>query len=185
MNRTRAFTLTCSLLLAAPLAFAQASPQTQPPPGQFGGPGSPMGGRLMGKGYGMGIVPPGTWWKNPDTIAAVGLTVDQQKHLDDIFLQSRPQLMQLKASLDEEQRKLQPMLSAGNVDQGSAYAEISRIADLRAELEKTNAKMLLSLRALLTADQWAKLQAQRPMHREGGPDGFRQHGPNPPPGPAL
>ncbi len=127
----------------------------------------------------MGIVPPGTWWKNPETISRLALTADQQKRMDDIFRQSRIQLIDVKASLEKEQLNLDPLLNANPVDSARALAEISRIADLRADLEKANAKMLLNLRSVLTADQWTKLQEDRhtrrggPMelHFQGGPGG--------------
>ena len=88
------------------------------------------------------------------------------------------------------------MINANPPDQARSLAEISKIADLRADLEKADAKMLLSLRGVLTADQWTKLQAdqrarhERPMDGRGqkrGPDGQRgpggQNAPPPPGGP--
>ncbi len=66
--------------------------------------------------------------------------------------------------------KLEPLLNANPPDQARALAQISKIADLRAELEKANAKMLLSLRGVLTADQWTKLQADQHARHEP-PDG--------------
>jgi Spy/CpxP family protein refolding chaperone len=179
MNRTRALSLACSLLLTTPLAFSQGPGG----PGGQGGPDMPhpmdrgegrgMGrGMERGEGHGMGILPMGAWWKNPGTVALLGLSSDQQKHMDDIMLQSRIQLIHMKASLEEEQLKLEPLLNANPVDQSKALAQISKIADLRADLEKSNAKMLLSLRSNLTADQWTKLQSQRHNHRDGGPEGF-------------
>jgi hypothetical protein len=53
----------------------------------------------------------------------------------------------------------------------NSLKQISKIADLRADLEKADAKMLLSLRGVLTADQWTKLQAQQHSHRDGQGDG--------------
>ena len=133
----------------------------------------------MEEGGGMGIALHGAWWKNPNMVSQLGLSADQQKHLDDILLQSRLQLIQLKASLEEEQVKLEPLLNASSFDQANAYSQISKIADLRAGLEKANAKMLLGLRSVLTADQWTKLQEDRHPHRTGpaeghGPDGHGQ-----------
>jgi Spy/CpxP family protein refolding chaperone len=181
MNQTRAFSLACSLLLTAPLALAQGQGGPIGPPGGLDGP--PRMERHEGRG--MGIVPHGTWWRNPNTIQALGLSSDQQKHLDDIFLQSRIQLIHMHASLEEEQLKLEPLLNANPPDQNRALAEISKIADLRADLEKADAKMLLSLRGVLTADQWTKLQTEPRMHHEdrGMPRGPRNfNGPGGPGG---
>lgn len=176
MTRNRALSFALFALLATPVAFAQQGPPT--PPSPAGGPGaSQRGSRTMmqhdgsERGGGMGIVPPGTWWKNPATVTDLSLTADQQKKLDDTFLQSRISLIHLHASLEEEQLKLEPLLNANPPDQAKSLAQISKIADLRADLEKADAKMLLSLRGVLTADQWTKLQAERHSRHEGANEG--------------
>ena len=168
-------------LLATPLAFAQQpTPPTPPAPG--GGapvapmpPGRPMMERrgdrtiMIRNGPeegGMQIVPPGMWWKNPDTVAKLSVTAEQQKKMDDIFRQNRLQLVDVKATLEKEQINLEPLLNANPVDSAKALTEISRIADLRAELEKANAKMLLALRSVLSAEQWTRLQAEQHARHE-------------------
>lgn len=184
MTLFRALSFACSLLFAAPLAIAQNPGPPPDAPGQmFHGEGRGMG---PGMGPGMGILPPGAWWKNPSIISTLSLSADQQKRMDDIFLQSKIQLIHMKASLEEEQVKLEPLLNANPPDQGKTLAQISRIADLRADLEKADAKMLLGLRGILTADQWTKLQAQRQMRRPDSPDGFRgRRAPDGPGGPGA
>ena len=162
MHHLAAFTL----LFAAP-AFAQLSAPTPTPPL----PPTPLRSqpRIMQlrmpraePGSDLNIIPSGTWWRYPETIKDISLSPDQQHKMDDIFRQNRIQLIDLKASLEKEQLNLEPILNGNPPDTGKAYAEIAHIADLRADLEKANAKMLLGLRALLTADQWTKLQAHRP-----------------------
>ena len=188
---TRKFVLSFAFLalIAGPAGFAQQAPPTPPAAPQQGFPSKGMPHGMMMSGGpergGMGIVPPGTWWKNPEVVTALSLTADQQKKLDDTFLQSRIGLIHLHASLEEEQLKLEPLLNANPPDQAKSLAQISKIADLRADLEKSNAKMLLSLRGVLTADQWTKLQAeQRSRHeRPGREDRGEKHGPGPRPGP--
>ncbi len=195
MTRASTLPFACLALLVAPLAFAQPAQPTAPASPAPPKPSMTRGGDRGpgGMGGSMGIVPPGTWWKNPDTITALSLSADQQKKMDDMFLQSRIALIHLHASLEEEQLKLEPLLNVNPPDQTRALAQISKIADLRADLEKANAKMLLGLRSVLTADQWTRLQAQqhahhdRPDRAEGRVDGRGQgngqsHGPQGRPG---
>ena len=172
MIRTRVLTLAGTLMLAVPLAFSHDA-SAQEMGHDMGhmdrhGPGGPEDGGGMDRrgGHGMGILPPGAWWKNPEMVKMLGLSPDQQKHMDDIMLQSRLQLIQMKASLEEEQVKLEPLLNTNPVDEKVTLAQISKIADLRANLEKANAKTLLGLRGILTADQWTKLQNARHQRRE-------------------
>jgi Spy/CpxP family protein refolding chaperone len=66
-------------------------------------------------------------------------------------------------------------MAADTPDEPKILAQIDKIAQARAELEKANARFLLGIRRVLTQDQWKKLQAERPRP-EGGPGGP----PNPP-----
>jgi Spy/CpxP family protein refolding chaperone len=171
------------LLLATPLAYSQMGPGPGGPPMYNHGQhheGGPEGGH-------------GMWWNKPEVVARLALTPDQQKKIEDIFVQSRVQLIDLHASLEKEQLLLGPLMDTSPLDQPKALAQIDKIADTRASLEKTNAKMLLSIRGVLTPEQWTKLQAHRgdlhhgdggPMGGRGGPDGHhfdRQQKPVPPP----
>ncbi|MES2391753.1 MAG: Spy/CpxP family protein refolding chaperone [Acidobacteriota bacterium] len=194
-----------SLLLFVPCAVAQDAP----PPPAAGQPGPPMayahGGdrrtprATRGPGdarmemhdherfNGPGGMMMSTWWKNPEMAQRLALTPDQTKRIDDLFVQSKVKLIHMHASLEEEEFLLGPLMDANPVDQAKAGAQIDKIADTRAELEKTNAKMLLGIRAVLSAEQWTKLHErhERP-HGEGARgEGARggERGPRGPHGP--
>jgi Spy/CpxP family protein refolding chaperone len=127
------------------------------------------------------IAPPGMWWKNPDIVQKLSLSQDQQKRMDDIFQQSRLQLIDLKANVEKQEVLLEPMLSANPPDTNKVLAQIDHVASARAELEKANARMLLGIRGVLSADQWTKLQAeqranQRFMIFRGPNSRFEDHG---------
>lgn len=128
-------------------------------PGPVGGMDRDRGpGWAHDGGRGDEMLPFGMWWKNPDVAARIGLTAEQQKRIGDLFLQSRVQLIHMHASLQEEQLLLEPLLDATPLDEAKAMTQIDKIADTRADLEKANAKMLLDIRGVLTADQWTKLR---------------------------
>ena len=105
------------------------------------------------------IAPPGIWWKNTDLAQKIGLTAEQQRHMDEVFQNSRIQLIDLKANLEKQEVTLEPMLDTNPLDSKRVLAQIGHVADARAELEKGNAAMLLGIRGLLTPEQWTKLQA--------------------------
>jgi Spy/CpxP family protein refolding chaperone len=179
---------------SAPDPAAPAAPiQRQPPsgPGMRGGPQGrpdyrssggkssyghdsyrkPGEGMMMGEGY--RIAPPGMWWKNPNVVSKISLTPEQTKKMDDIFQAARLQLIDLKANVEKQNVLLEPMLSANPPNTVTTLAQIDKIAQARAELEKANAKMLLGIRGVLTPDQWTKLRAAGPggFGRPDGPGG--------------
>jgi periplasmic protein CpxP/Spy len=111
--------------------------------------------------------PPGRWWTDPALVQKLGLTADQQKHIDTLFQQNRLKLIDLSAGLQKEEAIMEPLLEADRPDESQVLAQIDRIAQARAELEKANARMLLGFRGVLTLDQWKRLQAEEPPRRGG------------------
>jgi Spy/CpxP family protein refolding chaperone len=143
-------------------------------------------GNMRGEGMGGGdfhIGPGGMWWKNPMVVQKLSLTADQTKKMDDIFQKSRLDLIDLRANLQKQEVMLEPLLSANPLDIPKAQAQIDKVADSRASLEKADAKMLLDIRGVLTPDQWTKLRtrgaggpgaapgAPAPASTPGGPGG--------------
>jgi Spy/CpxP family protein refolding chaperone len=129
--------------------------------GFHGGPGGGFHGPQGRGGGGMGdghFGPGGMWWKNPMVVQRLTLTPDQVTRMDAIFQKSRIDLIDLKANLEKQEVMLEPLLSANPPDTAKATLQIDKVADARASLEKANAKMLLSIRTVLTADQWTKLR---------------------------
>jgi len=114
---------------------------------------------------------PGRWWNNPEMAQKLGLTADQQKKMDEIFQQHRLKLIDLNASLQKEEAILEPLVESDQPEESKIVAQIDRVAQSRAELEKANARMLLGIRRVLNPDQWKKLQAEGPRP-PGGPGGF-------------
>ena len=82
-------------------------------------------------------------------------------------------LVDLEASLKKAELEMQPLMKADTPDQAAILAQIDKVAQARAELEKANARFLLALRGKLTPDQWKQLQTMRQNHMDRGRDGER------------
>ncbi len=106
--------------------------------------------------------PPGRWWNNPQAVQRLALNSDQQKKMDDIFQQNRLKLIDLNATLQKEEVTLEPLVSADQPDEPKILAQIDKVVQARAELEKANARFLLGIRRVLTPDQWKKLRGENP-----------------------
>ena len=175
VRKMRSATLAASLLWGALAcgtaltALAQDGGNPPPPPMQSNRP--PME-RAFDHG-GMGREGMGRWWDNPQVAKDINLAPDQKQKMDDVFQQNRTKLIDLHASLQKEEATLDPLINADSPDETKILAQIDRVAQARAELEKANARMLLSVRQVLTADQWTKLKAARAerMAARGGPRG--------------
>jgi Spy/CpxP family protein refolding chaperone len=100
-------------------------------------------------------------------VQKLGINSDQQKKIEDIFQQQRLKLVDLDAALRKEEITLEPLMSADSPDETQILAQIDKVAQARAELEKANARFLFAIRRVLTPDQWKKLQEG--AHPVGGP----------------
>jgi len=175
-----------ALALAIVLGGGMAA-TAQPGPG--GGPGfgmhRPPLERLLGPG-GMG-----RWWNNPTVVDQLKLSDQQRKDMDQILLNHREKLIDMRAGVEKAELAMDPLVNADQPNEQAILAQIDKIAQARAELEKANARFLLAIRAKLTPEQFKELKAMREDRRDrrmwrdrrrnGGPDA--QPGPPGTPGP--
>jgi len=124
------------------------------------------------------------WWNNPQLVEKLGVTQDQIKKIDDIFQQHRLHLIDLNANLQKAEAVMEPLMAADQPDEAKIVAQIDRVAQARAELEKANARMLLAIRQVLTPEQWKKLEQEQPRQGRGPGGGRAGMPPNAPPPPA-
>jgi Spy/CpxP family protein refolding chaperone len=109
----------------------------------------------------------GAWWKNPMLAQRLTLTPEQTQKLDTISQQARLHLIDLRANLERQQAILEPLLTANPVDTTRALAQVDKVAEAHAALEESQAKTALTLRAVLTPDQWTKLTDRRTPNQFG------------------
>ena len=106
----------------------------------------------------------GRWWNNPKIAEKLNLTEDQRKSMDVIFQQHREQLVDLRATVEKAEIEMDPLVKADQPNESAVMAQIDKVAQARAELEKANARFLFELRAKLTPDQWKQVQEFRQSH---------------------
>lgn len=148
------------ILMAGGLAVAQG-------PGGGMGPGFAQHQPPMERAFG-GAAEHGQFWNNPNIVKQLSLTDDQRKAMDGILQDHKMTLVDLQASLRKAELGMQPLMKADAPNQAAILAQIDKVAQARAELEKANARFLLALRGKLTADQWKQLQTMHSNRMEHG-----------------
>ncbi len=140
-------------------------------PGRGMGPGSGMNGhrppfeRAFG-GHGI----EGRWWNNPKIVERLKLTDEQRKEFDNILQQHREKLIDFRGNVEKAELEMEPLVRADQPDEAKILAQIDKVAQARAELEKANARYLLAIRNKLTPDQWKQVQDFRHNRMEGRED---------------
>jgi len=116
----------------------------------------------------------GRWWNNPRMMERLKLTDDQRKAFDQILLEHREKLIDLRANVEKAELAMEPLVQSDQPNEGAILAQIDKLAQARAELEKANARYLLALRSKLTPEQWKQMQELREGRgREGWGQGGR------------
>ena len=127
----------------------------------------------------------GKWWKNSEVVRELGLSEAQVGQIEQTFFEQRLKLIDLKADLEKQETRLQPLIEADQPDEAKVSAQIDQVLAARGRLEKANAMMMFSIRRVLTVDQWKKLQEiqqrrERSFPRAPAPPGAFERQPGPP-----
>jgi Spy/CpxP family protein refolding chaperone len=114
---------------------------------------SGMGKGMEGCGPGMGA------GHGPMMLKGLDLTADQQKKVAVIHEKQARLMVQAEADLRIAEMDMQQLMRAETPDKAKIDAQIDRLAQLRAGMQKSRTATLLEVRALLTPEQLKKCQA--------------------------
>jgi Spy/CpxP family protein refolding chaperone len=81
--------------------------------------------------------------------------------MDAIFEQNRPALSARLQNLQQAETQMEAISTSPDPDESALYAQIDRVAQARAELEKANTHMLLQIRREMDPDQIVRLESHR------------------------
>lgn len=102
--------------------------------------------------------PVGRWWDDRSTVRIVGLSSDQQRHMDTIFNTSKPAIVASYQAYLKEQAKLNALSRNPQATQTDTFAAIDAVAQARTALQKATAQMYLQIRQQMSSDQIQKLE---------------------------
>ena len=103
----------------------------------------------------------GSWWRNPEIAEKIGLNDQQKQQLEKISQASRLKMIDLRADLEKQRVILGPMLQTYHPDEAQVLAQVEKVSQARAAVEKQRVQTMLATRNVLTEDQWNKLKESR------------------------
>ncbi len=136
-------------------------------------------------------LPPGKWWENDRIVTHVELTADQQSLIKDLVYGHATRMIDLNAELEKSKLALENQVEQENFDPKAVRKSFIQFQEARRLLEAERFEMLLSIRQVLTHEQWEKVltlreRLEQRRHRPDGPrPGHRppMNSPRPPGGP--
>jgi Spy/CpxP family protein refolding chaperone len=140
------------------------------PPGSAGDNGnsglpatasSQPGGSISTMRGGLQLGPPGRWWDDKHYAKPLHLRPEQQKRMDGLFEENRANLVSRYQVLQQEETKMEALSRGQTLDESALFAQIDRVAQARADLEKANTHLMLQVRKEMDADQIVRLEDYR------------------------
>jgi periplasmic protein CpxP/Spy len=160
----------------------QALAQKTPPPmaGPDEGPPPFMMPPSDGGPPGMGPRGERAWWKDPRLSQKLQLSDEQSRKIEKIVRDHQMQGIDLRAGVEKQDALLWELMEADTPDKEQVLAQVDKLSQARAQLEKSHIEMLLAVRRVLTAEQAKKL---RDLPHNAGPQapGFEPPVGAPPP----
>jgi Spy/CpxP family protein refolding chaperone len=120
-------------------------------------PGNGAGGALAGLQLG----PPGRWWDDKKFAKNLGLRPEQQKKMDAVFNANKAAIFDRYEALQQEQMRMHELSRQTPLQEAAIFAQVDRVSQARAALEKATAHLSLLLRQEMDADQIARLEEKR------------------------
>ena len=78
----------------------------------------------------------GAWWTNSEVAKKLGLSEAQISQIERTFLEHRLRLVDLRADLEKQELRLQPLIEVDQPDEAKVAAQIDLITAARGRLEK-------------------------------------------------
>lgn len=104
----------------------------------------------------------------PEIAERLGLTADQRTKVETLYYENKLAGIDLKAKSERARLELQRgMLATTDYDEKAVLKSFESAAAAETEVKRNELKLMLSLRKVLTAEQWAQLKDMREERREG------------------
>lgn len=105
--------------------------------------------------------PPGRWWDDKKFAQTLGLRTDQQKKMDAVFNANKGMILQRYETLQQEQARMEALTKESHLKEAEIFAQVDRVSQARAGLEKATAHLSLLLRQEMDPGQIARLEEQK------------------------
>jgi Spy/CpxP family protein refolding chaperone len=124
-------------------------------------------------------VPPGRWWAEPQVVERLNLSAEQQETIRDLVYDHARRMIDLKADVERAGLDLAESVKRDDFDPAAVRKAHAAFQSARSKLENERFEMLLAVRGVLSAEQWASIQE---MQLQQGKRWPRRPGAQRPPG---
>jgi Spy/CpxP family protein refolding chaperone len=120
------------------------------------------------------------WWESPLS-RELNLSEDQQRQIKEVLKEYRTKMIDQRATLEKAEVEFEDIMNEEHIDIRRANDSQERVLAARIEMMRSFSQVGVKMRAVLTRDQWQKVnqrfEQMRPKAGPGGPGGERPFGP--------
>jgi len=102
--------------------------------------------------------PVGKWWRLPRISKALHLREDEKNELDDLFIENRRKLIDLKSDLERARLDLDALLDKDSLNDDAVRRQYDRLEQARENLARERFRFLLEVRRILGPDRFDRLK---------------------------
>ena len=124
-------------------------------------------------------IPPGKWWLIPRLSNQLELSNEEKRDLDDLFVNSRRKLIDLKGALERERFELENLLEKETLNEMAVMEQFEKLEKARSDLAGERFRFLLQARKILGFERYQRLKSLFREFRERRHAGARQFNKNP------
>jgi len=104
-------------------------------------------------------VPPGKWWQMPRLAEELELREEEKGKLDDLFLDYRRKVIDLKSVMEKGWLELDNLLEKEQLDEAAAMEEFKKLRAARSDLATEGFRFLVEVRKILGPYRYQRLKA--------------------------
>ena len=103
-------------------------------------------------------MPLGKWWHMPRVAEQLNLNGREKEQLDDLFIQTRRKMIDLRSAVEKERLELGILMDKGAMDEDAVKGQFKKLGQARANLAAERFRFILAVRKILGADRFQSLK---------------------------
>ncbi len=109
----------------------------------------------------------GKWYQDPKLSSVINVSKEEKQKLDELYIESRRNLIQLKSAVQLERFELEVLMEKDPLDEAKVLEQYRKMDNARDSLGTERFQFLLEERKLLGAERFQALKLEFQKHRRG------------------
>jgi len=111
--------------------------------------------------------PSGKWWRLPKIAEEIKISQDEVKMLDDLYVQNRRKLIELKSGLEKQRFELDIIMEKDPLNETEVMDQYKRLEEARSNLAVERFRYLLEVRKIVGSQRYYRLKSIQKEFRKG------------------